>query len=100
MKEPRTTSKSLLASFAAMKIKVRDSTIRNPCCPKITEPSQICQTKKLKILMISQIFGKIFCGLSRQNSNFFGRCESRYFCREANIISEKEHQTDCQTQWC
>ena len=80
IKEPRTTSKELQASFASIKISVHDSTIRKRlgkngshgrkghCWPKSTQRLVSHLTKN--ILIIPNTFELIFCGLMRQKLNF------------------------------
>ncbi len=83
IKEPRTTSKELQASFASIKVSVHDSTIRrrlgkNGIHGRVPRQKPLLTKKNTKahltfaknILIIPKNFGQIFCGLMRQMLNF------------------------------
>ncbi len=100
IKEPRTTSKELQASFASVKVSVHDSTIRKRQGKKRQSHCWPIRTQRLishlpkNILIILKTFGQIFCGLMRQKLNFLeGVCPVRSGVKPTqNFIKRTSYQ--------
>ncbi len=109
IKEPRTTSKELQASFASIKVSVHDSTIRKrlgkngihgrvprqkPLLTKKNTKAHLTFAKKY--LDYPQEFWANILWTDATNVELFGRCVSRYIWRKTNTAF---HKRNSQTWW-